>query len=84
MGRAAAHYHQVLRRWWMAPFLRVPALAFLAPAVILPSVAFGLLRSRWTYLARFLLLLPLCLLGNLVWAAAFRREVLEGKEWVRG
>jgi GT2 family glycosyltransferase len=77
MGRSAAGYHLVLRRWWAAPFLRVPALAFLAPVVILPSIGFDLARSRWSYFFRFLLLLPMCLLGNLVWAGAFRQQVLE-------
>jgi GT2 family glycosyltransferase len=77
MGRSAASYHEVLQRWWIAPFLRVPSLAFLAPVVILPSIALDLARSRWSYFFRFLLLSPMCLLGNLVWAGAFRRQVLE-------
>jgi GT2 family glycosyltransferase len=76
MGRSAASYHHVLKRWWIAPFLRFPVLAFLAPLVILPSIALELARSRWSYFLRFLLLSPMCLLGNLVWAGAFRREVL--------
>jgi GT2 family glycosyltransferase len=79
MGRSAAVYHQVLRRWWVAPFLHAPLLAFVAPAVILPSILFDLLRSRPAYLLRFLLLLPICLAGNLVWAAAFRRQVLRAR-----
>jgi cellulose synthase/poly-beta-1,6-N-acetylglucosamine synthase-like glycosyltransferase len=77
MGRSAANYHRVLRRWWVRPFLRMPILAFVAPIVILPSVAFSLARSRWSYLMRFLLLSPMCLVGNLVWASAFRRQVLD-------
>ena len=77
MGRSAARYHHVLLRWWAAPFLRIPALAFLAPMVILPSIALDLARSRLSYFFRFLLLSPMCLLGNLVWASAFRRQVLE-------
>jgi cellulose synthase/poly-beta-1,6-N-acetylglucosamine synthase-like glycosyltransferase len=77
MGRSAASYHQVMHRWWAAPFLRVPTLAFLAPVVILPSIALGLARSRWSYFFRFLVLSPMCLAGNLVWASAFRRQVLE-------
>jgi hypothetical protein len=35
------------------------------------------LRSPWSYLLRFLLLAPLCLFGNLVWASGFRREILD-------
>lgn len=77
MGRAAASYHQVLQPWWVTPFFRFPILVFLAPAVILPSIALELARSRRSYFFRFLLLSPMCLLGNLTWAAAFRRQVLE-------
>ena len=77
MGVSAAHHHQVLRQHRMAVFLRVPTLLFLAPVVILPSIAWRLARSRRFYLLRFLLLLPMCLLGNLVWAAAFRRQLIE-------
>ena len=77
MGRSAAASHLVMRRWWAVPFLRLPMLAFLAPIVILPSIAIALARSRWSYFFRFVLLSPMCLLGNLVWANAFRRQVLE-------
>ena len=76
MGSKAAAYHQVLRRWWVAPFLRMPAFAFLAPAVILPSIAVRLARARVSYFLRFLLLSPMCLLGNLGWAWSFRQRVL--------
>jgi GT2 family glycosyltransferase len=77
MGRSAATYHQALQRWWVAPFLRAPILVFLAPLVILPRIAFALAHSRWSYFFRFLLLSPMCLLGNLVWASAFRHQVIE-------
>jgi GT2 family glycosyltransferase len=76
MGESSAAYHHVLQRWWIQPFLRVPILAFLAPIVILPLIARDLARSRWSYLLQFLLLSPMCLLGNLVWASAFRRRAL--------
>jgi hypothetical protein len=66
----------VLRLPWAVPFLTHPMLAFAAPAVVLPCIARDLLRSRWSYLWRFLLLLPMCLAGNLVWAAGFRRQAL--------
>jgi GT2 family glycosyltransferase len=79
MGHAAAQYHGVLQRSWVKPFLAVPVLAFLAPAVILPAVAMRLARSRWSYFFRFLQLSPMCLAGNLVWAAAFRRQVLKSR-----
>jgi GT2 family glycosyltransferase len=77
VGRAAAAYHQVLRRRWAVPFLEAPVLVYLAPAFILPSIAVRLARSRWSYFWRFLLLLPMCLVGNLVWAGGFRRHVIE-------
>jgi GT2 family glycosyltransferase len=79
MGRSAAMYHGVLRRWWSAPFLAAPMLAYLAPAVVLPSIAVDLLRSRWSYFGLFVFLSPMCFLGNLVWAHAFRQQVLESR-----
>jgi GT2 family glycosyltransferase len=79
MGRSAAIYHRVLQRPWIGPFFRWPALAFLAPAAILPSIAWSLLGSRWSYLGRFILLSPMCLIGNLLWATAFRQEVLASR-----
>jgi len=75
MGRASADYHDALKYRWIAPFFAAPFLAFLSPLVILPLVGFDLLRSRWSYFFRFLMLLPICLVGNLVWANAFRRQV---------
>jgi len=79
MGQSAAIYHGVLRRWWISPFFRMPTLAFLAPVIILPSIGMDLLRSRWSYFWRFLMLSPLCLVGNLVWARAFRQQVLRAR-----
>jgi GT2 family glycosyltransferase len=76
MGQSAAEYHDVLRYWWIAPFFSAPLLAFLAPFIILPSIAVRLARARWSYLMRFLLVSPMCLAGNLMWANAFRQQVL--------
>lgn len=73
MGRASARYHVDLGLWWAAPVLRWPWLAYLAPLVVLPSIARDLLRSRRSYLWRFLPLAPMCLLGNLMWANGFRK-----------
>jgi GT2 family glycosyltransferase len=75
MGRAAARYHSVLKLWWAMPVLRFSSLAFGAPLAVLPSIARDLLRSRRSYLLRFVLLAPACLLGNLVWANGFRRQL---------
>jgi GT2 family glycosyltransferase len=80
MGRSAAIYHGVLRRWWVRPFFEAPILAFLAPTVILPSIAYDLLWSQPSYFFRFALLSPMCLIGNLVWANAFRRQVLKARK----
>jgi GT2 family glycosyltransferase len=81
MGTASAEDQFTLRRTRSRLFLRFPILVFLTPAVVLPVIFVRLLRrskSR-TYLPTFLLLLPFCLAGNLVWAAAFRREVLASR-----
>jgi cellulose synthase/poly-beta-1,6-N-acetylglucosamine synthase-like glycosyltransferase len=81
MGTASAADQLILKRPRSWFFLRFPVLAFLTPAVVLPVIFFRLLRcsKRRTYLPTFLRLLPLCLAGNLVWAAAFRREVLASR-----
>ena len=79
MGSSAAVYHGVVQRWWARPFFEAPLLAYFAPAAVLPSIAIDLLRSRPAYFLRFLLVLPMCLAGNLVWAHAFRRQVLDAR-----
>ncbi|CAN5608938.1 hypothetical protein BH23GEM9_BH23GEM9_23320 [soil metagenome] len=76
MGEAAAAYHNVLGVTWAEPFLRQPVFAFVAPAVILPRIAVDLLGAPRGYLLRFLLLSPMCFMGNLWWAAGFRRHAL--------
>lgn len=75
MGRAAARYQQTLRRPLVRPFLRFPALVFLTPLATLPTIAFGL-RDQGRLLLDFLALSPACLVGNLRWCAAFRRELV--------
>jgi hypothetical protein len=81
MGTASAADQLILKRPRSRLFLRLPILAFLTPAVVLPVIFVRLLRcsKRRTYLPTFLRLLPLCLAGTLVWAAAFRREVLASR-----
>lgn len=76
MGRAAARLHRELGHWWKRPFFWFPPLVLLAPAAIVPWVFLNLLRSRWSYLGRFVLLLPMCVAGNLTWAAAFCAQAL--------
>jgi mycofactocin glycosyltransferase len=80
MGRASANYHEMIRLWWAAPVLRFPSLAFLAPVAVLPSIAFDLLRSHRSYLLCFLLLWPMCLAGNLVWASGFRQQARDNRQ----
>ena len=81
MGAASAADQLIMMRHRSRLFLRFPILAFLTPVIVLPLIFVRLLRcsKRRRYLPTFLLLLPLCLAGNLVWAAAFRREVLASR-----
>ena len=79
MGSASAAYQMALRQPRSLPFLWFPALAFLVPFIILPMIFVRVLRCRRPYLKSFLLLLPVCFVGNLVWAAAFRRRVLASR-----
>jgi GT2 family glycosyltransferase len=84
MGRAAADYHRQLKLWWAVPFLQFPSLALLAPFGVLPTVGWTLLRLRSPYLLKFLLLLPMCFLGNLTWGMAFRRQAGSEVPFIEG
>lgn len=75
MGRAAAQCQRKLQASFSKPVLRFPLLIFLAPLVILPKIALGLL-SEWQYLVRYLALFPACLVGNCCWCMAFYRELV--------
>jgi cellulose synthase/poly-beta-1,6-N-acetylglucosamine synthase-like glycosyltransferase len=79
MGTASAADQLTIRRPRSLVFFYCPALAFLIPVILLPLIFFRLLRSSRSYLPTFLLLMPLCLAGNLVWAAAFRRRILASR-----
>src|SRR5262249_36410 len=79
MGRAAAGYHREMQLWWAVTVLGMRILTIASPAVVLPSIALKLSRSRWSYLATFLLLSPMCLLGNIAWAWGFRKQAVEDK-----
>jgi GT2 family glycosyltransferase len=74
VGRAAAAYHQQKCDFWSASLRRFPCLAFLAPGIILPKIGFSLI-GQWRYLMRFLILSPMCLLGNWLWAKALWAEL---------
>jgi GT2 family glycosyltransferase len=74
MGRASAQYHQVLKSKEFEWVLKFPWLIFLSPLKILPKIGFSLI-GQWRYFLRFLLLAPMCLLGNWAWGWAFWKEV---------
>lgn len=80
MGKAAAGYHMQIRKPLMRPFLNLPILSMVSPVVILPKILLNLIGAPAGYLLRFLLLLPVCLVGNIVWALNFQREVRILKE----
>lgn len=74
MGNAAARYQKAMGQGLYSSIEKLPLLIFLSPLVVLPRIAFGLL-GNWRYLIRFLLLLPVCLLGNWAWGWAFYKQV---------
>jgi glycosyltransferase involved in cell wall biosynthesis len=76
MGRASAHYQLQLHPRWMWWMVHVPLGVFAVPLVVLPGIGLRLLRAPAGYLPRFLLLLPVCVLGQMVWAVAFRKQLL--------
>lgn len=75
MGKAAAGYHTRLQMPLMRPFLRFPRLAMISPAAILPKILINLIGAPVGYLLRYLLLLPACFFGNMVWAFHFQKEL---------
>jgi GT2 family glycosyltransferase len=79
LGRSAVATHATTGCWHLPIFRRLPMLSFVAPLIILPTITWRLSRSRWSYLARFLAIMPMCLVGNVVWATAYRRELLEDR-----
>lgn len=72
MGRAAAQDQKKLGGRWIRWIERHPLLAYGVPLVVLPLIGWRLLSSPRHYLLRYLLLLPLCLWGQLLWAGEFR------------
>lgn len=83
MGRASAEYHASIDRPWIRPFLHWPILIFPASLLVSPLIGLRLLRSPWKYLGIFMLVAPVCVLGNLAWAAAFRRRIMEKRSAAR-
>lgn len=76
MGRASVDAHAERCLWWVTPFLRWPVLTYVTPIPIAVYILSKVLRSRWSYGATFVLLLPACLLGSVAWADAFRARAM--------
>ena len=83
MGSAAARSRSTLGGWAIALLQRIPVLAFAIPFLVLPSISWRLLRAPSGYLLRFIMLLPACLVGQAVWANAFRSALSETRRCVR-
>jgi GT2 family glycosyltransferase len=79
MGDAAAVDQSRLGGLAISILRRLPLLAFGIPLIILPRIAMRLLGAPKGYLARYLLLLPCCVFGQLVWASSFRRRLIQAR-----
>jgi GT2 family glycosyltransferase len=75
MGRASARAHQLMRPWWLPCLALCPLLLYGVPFGVLAMITWRLWRAPRGYLLRFLLLLPMCLLGQWLWAHAFAVEL---------
>lgn len=74
MGRASANAQHLMRPKGSEFIFKFPILIFFSPAKILPKIAYSLF-GQWRYFFRFLLVSPMCLLGNWVWGWSFYREL---------
>lgn len=74
MGRASANAQCSMRPKGSEFIFKFPILIFFSPAKILPKIAYSLF-GQWRYFFRFLLVSPMCLLGNWVWGWSFYREL---------
>lgn len=77
MGTAAAHSQTRIGRRPIAILNRMPFLSFGIPLLMLPRIGLALVGSPPRYLAMFLALLPMCAVGQFVWANAFRKALPE-------
>jgi len=75
MGTAAADSQTRLGGRAIDALHRIPLISFGIPFLILPRIAWNLLRAPRWYLAAFIALLPCCVVGQFVWANAFRRAL---------
>ncbi len=78
MGKAAAACQLQLRTRLVRPFLYFPALILLTPPLTLALILSSLLRGSLLNVLLFVLLLPMCLCGNLVWSIGFYSRVRDG------
>jgi glycosyltransferase involved in cell wall biosynthesis len=76
MGKSAAKDQQRIGGFRINLVNRWPLLIFAAPLMILPRIGWALRSAPPSYLLRYLLLLPCCFYGQLVWASAFRATLL--------
>lgn len=79
MGRAAGADQQHIGGWKVAVIQRYPVLVFSVPLAILPLIVWRLRSAPPSYLPRFLMLLPCCLMGQLLWASEFRSVILRSR-----
>jgi len=77
MGKAAGSDQQLIGGWKISVVRRFPLLVFTAFLVILPLIFWRLLLYTPRYLARFVMLLPCCLVGHLLWSIEFYRVIVK-------
>lgn len=77
MGEAAAKDQLRLGGRAIAMLRRLPILCFGIPLVMLPRIGWRLLGAPRGYLWRFLMLFPCCAWGQIIWAASFRRSLIQ-------
>ena len=80
IGRASVTYRSLVSPGAIRIFHFAPIASLLLPFVIIPWIAgFTLVRARFRDFLSFLLLSPLCLAGNLVWAWGFCEALQQSK-----
>lgn len=82
MGQAAATSRSRLGGGAIGLLQRLPILTFAIPLIMLPTIGWRLAQGPRGYLMRFVLLFPCCLMGQLAWAAAFHRTLLQRRTFV--
>ncbi len=83
MGTAAADSQTRLGGRAIDALHRIPAISFGIPFLILPRVAWNLLGAPRGYLVAFIAIVPCCVVGQFVWANAFRRGLCQARALAR-